>query len=352
MNQRAYLATKERADLASMLRKNGVPVERIWDLQDRPDDLELAAPLLFSKLPELRSHGARCDAMMIIRKSQIDPLLLIGEMKRVRPQIESDHKLPHNFSALTIKEQDRLRAEHFEKFNGYAEYGWHIGEAIRIRMNPAVYDQTTLILKDPRYSIARRMLPEALVKIKSKRQETVELLCSLIDDPDITPNVIETLARAKATETIPLIQPCTESPIPLVKREAQKAIKKLEKLRDKQIKPTKPPALTEVTSGPPDGLIESSMNFDAEQIPAFLGKVFKQLQNVDRRVASEVRDVLLTMEIDEERAFTFEVTLNDRLSSVYLRLFMDDEDAADLALYAEPDIAAIIDQVMEASMMR
>ncbi|MEM6456011.1 MAG: hypothetical protein AAF772_13030 [Acidobacteriota bacterium] len=194
------------------------------------------------------------------------------------------------------------------------------------------------------------MLPEALVKVKSKRQATIGLLCDLIDDPDITPNVINALALAKAIEALPLIQPYTESPIPLVKREAQKAIKKLEKLRDKQARPSKPPALTEVTSGPPEGLVESSMNAGAEQIPAFLRKVFKRLQGVDRRVAAEVRDVLLVMDVDEERAYAFDVTRDDRSTTVYLHLFMDDEDAADLALYAEPDVAAIIDQVMASEM--
>ncbi|MEM6456030.1 MAG: hypothetical protein AAF772_13125 [Acidobacteriota bacterium] len=192
------------------------------------------------------------------------------------------------------------------------------------------------------------MLPEALVKVKSKRNETIELLCDLIDDPDITPNVIDALARVKAVDAIPRIQPYADSPIPLVKREAQKAIKKLEKLRDKPAKPTKPPALTAVTSGPPEDRVESSMNLDAEKVPALFRKIVKSLQKVDRRVAAEVRDVLLTMEIDEERAFTFDVTHDDQPSTVHLRLFMDDEDAADVALYAEPGVAAIVDQVMAA----
>ncbi|MEM6454927.1 MAG: hypothetical protein AAF772_07515 [Acidobacteriota bacterium] len=293
----------------------------------------------------------KSDIIRAIATTKIDPSYLIAELKRIRPKIVHDYKAPDDNWKLKGDDWDRAQQERLKKSNGYTRYGASIAEAIRLRMNTSVYADTALIVQDKGYATARKMLPEALTKIKSKRITTIKLLCDLINDPDITPHVISALARAKAIEALPLIQPYTGSPIPLVKREAQKAIKKLEKLRDKQAKPAKPAALTEAASGPPDDLIESSMNFDAEQIPKFLRKAFKQLQKVDRRVASEVRDVLLTMEIDEERAFTFDVTHNDEASTVHLHLFMDDEDAADLALYAEPAIAAIINQVMDADMM-
>ncbi|MEM6454397.1 MAG: hypothetical protein AAF772_04815 [Acidobacteriota bacterium] len=351
MSKHAEQVKKERLWVNDELARNNLNPDPLWRIDKDSGDLRAAIPLLVDILPRLSTCGAKVDIIHVLTDLSVEPRIFVNEMHRIKSLIEKDAKLPNELLALERSRQEALRSEHEKNTNGYARYGWNVAEAIRSSMKAYIYIEVVEILKDPAYSTARQMLPEALLKVKSKHQETIGLLCDLIDDPDITPNVIDALARAKAIEAIPLIQPYIESPIPLVKREAQKAIKKLEKLHDKPAKPAKPPALTEVTSGPPDGLIESSMNVDAEQIPKFLRKVFKQLQKVDRRVASEVRDALLTMEIDEERTFTFEAIHSDQSSTVYLHLFMDDEDAADLALYAEPDIAAIIDQAMGVDMM-
>ena len=73
------------------------------------------------------------------------------------------------------------------------------------------------------------MLAYALSRMRSRRDEAVQVLVRCLGDEDICTHAIDALARTKAVEAIPDIEAHVDSPNRLVRSEARKAVKKLRK---------------------------------------------------------------------------------------------------------------------------
>ena len=86
------------------------------------------------------------------------------------------------------------------------------------------------IIADPGYGAARQMLVLLVGRLKVER--ALPLLIRLLDDPSMTAHAIIALGRFRREELRPHFERFAACPDPLCRREAQKALARLEKPKD------------------------------------------------------------------------------------------------------------------------
>jgi hypothetical protein len=99
--------------------------------------------------------------------------------------------------------------------------------------------------------------------------------------------------------------------------------------------------------GPAD-LVESSMNFDLEDVEPFLISVAHHLDagftpDIARSLAAEIAG----MKIDAETVHEYTVSFQDQQVPLRIRIVMDDTEAPDLYLFAPSALAKQIDKELE-----
>ena len=173
---------------------------------------------------------------------------------------------------------------------------WQLGsiilDATSARDKDHVDDLKDVIL-DPRFGKARQMLPYALAKIKSKREEAIEtLIKALALDDDITPQVISSLRKLKATEAADAIMPFATHRWRLVETQARKALKAF------GVTPEDPkPVGIKVTRKRLKW--EASINLDPENVPVLLGMVNDALTECGNVRISEHEVTAITQAFEE-----------------------------------------------------
>lgn len=137
--------------------------------------------------------------------------------------------------ALTVKEAKGIANnplfEEYNKTNVISNSGirWVIGNAFTVIIRAEDVDRILEIVSNKVNGISRQMFVMALGKIKSRKADIENVLIDLLDDDDVCTHAINTLGKLKSVKTKPLLMTLTEHSRPLVRKEAVKALKKIEK---------------------------------------------------------------------------------------------------------------------------
>lgn len=102
---------------------------------------------------------------------------------------------------------------------------WTIGNALEVVFDDASFDALAELAQDRRYGKARQMIVLGLGK--SKRPEAVDVLLSLVDDPDVDGHAIKALGKLKPSAARAALEAKLDDKRAWVRGEARKALAKL-----------------------------------------------------------------------------------------------------------------------------
>lgn len=109
---------------------------------------------------------------------------------------------------------------------------WAIGNTMEVIANDEVLDDIIAIIDDKSNGKAREMFAVSLGNMKDPK--VVPYLVNLLDDEDMTGHAIMGLSKLKAVSTIDDIRKAENHPRTWVRKEAQKTVRKFEKIIEKQ----------------------------------------------------------------------------------------------------------------------
>jgi hypothetical protein len=195
--------SKAEAPVVADLVNAGFPVESVWDLFNKRLNYRDAIPILLEWLPKISNQGAK------------EGIVRALSVKWAKPDA----------APLLVREFHRIEDP------GGSSLGWAIGNALEVVADDAVFDDLVEIVRDPSYGRARQMIAVALGKMKDPR--AVDVLLGLLDDEDVTGHAIMALGRLGAQEARPAIEGCLSHSKPWVRKEAKKALAKIDKARNR-----------------------------------------------------------------------------------------------------------------------
>ena len=109
---------------------------------------------------------------------------------------------------------------------------WAIGNTMEAIANDEVLDDIIVIINDKSNGKSREMFVAALGNMKDSKVEPY--LVNLLDDEDLSGYAIMALSKLEAISTIEAIRKAEKHSKPWVRKEAQKTIRKFEKILEKQ----------------------------------------------------------------------------------------------------------------------
>jgi HEAT repeat protein len=109
---------------------------------------------------------------------------------------------------------------------GYSSLKWAIGNALSIVANDSVYKEIINLVQDTRNGKAREMLVIALGEMKEPQVEDV--LINLLSDEQMVGYAIIALGKLKSKKAFPEIEKFQLHSEPWIRREAKKALTKIE----------------------------------------------------------------------------------------------------------------------------
>lgn len=132
--------------------------------------------------------------------------------------------------ALAVKEAiGKANSKLIEEYNRVSKdlafYRWAIGSTIYYTVTEDAVDGILLIVQNRDNGISRQMFVAALGKVKSYKAE--DTLIMLLDDEDVLSQTIEALGRIKSKKAKEKIEMLSNHPKLLIKKEVQKALKRL-----------------------------------------------------------------------------------------------------------------------------
>lgn len=194
----------ETTRVTQLLRKRGIDVGSLGELVETRVPRE-AVPVLVMALPtantpEVRRTIVRCLTDTAARGLAAQPLV----RELFRAQAEGDE-----FTA------------------------WLVGNALAQVGDDSVSAQILVALQDRRLGSARETLAEALGRAK-KRPEVVSALLELLEEGEVTGHAIRALGKLGAWEAAERIAPFLSNGASWVRREAAKALERMEKARARE----------------------------------------------------------------------------------------------------------------------
>jgi HEAT repeat protein len=189
---------KDEADLIKLeLAKVGVFINDIYELVNTSKPYPNAIPVLL----DLLKYGIKNR----IVKEGVIRALAVKEAKGIACTVllEEYNRLP--------KDEMLLR--------------WTIGNTVFITISDNDVNGILTIVQNKENGYSRQMFVAALGKTTSEEAEDV--LIKLLDDEEVTPHALEALGRMKSNKAKQSIMALLKHPKSLIRKEAQKALKKL-----------------------------------------------------------------------------------------------------------------------------
>lgn len=188
-------AVEEEMCIVRALREAGVNVSSVWDLVKTPQ--AKAIPVLVDFVGR---DLQPCVKEAVIRALSITPAKPIA----LRPMIQEFRRpnLP-----------DSLR--------------WTIGNALEVLTSEEEAQELLKLATNEQYGTARQMLVVGLGKLRCP--QAVDTLVGLLDDEDVQGHAIMALGKLRAVRAKPRIEPFLNSPRAWVRREAKKALERIDK---------------------------------------------------------------------------------------------------------------------------
>lgn len=187
----------EANKIKSELAKVGITVNDIYDLVNTDKPYPAAVPVLLDLLQEGIEHIG-------IKEGVIRALAVKEAIGKASPVLLDEYsKIP--------KDKMFLR--------------WAIGNTIYITITEDDVERILPIVQDKENGMSRQMFVAALGKVTSGKTEDV--LIKLLDDEEVAAQALEALGRMKSKKAREKILTLTSHPKAVIKKEAQKALKKL-----------------------------------------------------------------------------------------------------------------------------
>lgn len=106
-------------------------------------------------------------------------------------------------------------------------YKWAIGNALSVVADDSVFDDIVKLVKDKQHRRAREMVAVALGNMKNP--QAVDVLIDLLQDEEVAGHALIALRKLRPLKARPYIEPFLNHPTTWVRKEAQKAIEKIDK---------------------------------------------------------------------------------------------------------------------------
>jgi HEAT repeat protein len=166
---------EENARVCEALRFVSVDIKSVYDLVNTSARYDDAIPILIGLLPEVRHPRIRegiARALTVKEAAAMTPEL-IREFLRV------DSRTPQEESAK-----------------------WAIGNAIATTARERDIPDVIRLMADTRHGITRAMLPLALGRTKTHKEEAITALLSALNDDELVPQAARMLAKMAVTEAV------------------------------------------------------------------------------------------------------------------------------------------------------
>ena len=132
--------------------------------------------------------------------------------------------------SLTVKEARGVAApaliREFRRPGVSSGYRWTTGAALEMVADDAVFDEVVEIATDRSTGRDRQMVVLALARMGNPM--AVGVLRDLLDDDNVAGHAVMALGRLKAREVRPAIEHMLKHPTPWIRKEAKKALGKLD----------------------------------------------------------------------------------------------------------------------------
>lgn len=188
-------SNKINAELA----KIGIIVDNIYDLVNTNKPYREAIPVLINLLKECKEPSSIKEG--IVR-------------------------------ALAVKEaagkaNSTLLDEYDKTPKDRASFRWAIGNTISVIITHDDVSRILPIIQNKENGISRQMFVLALGKAKEKKSEFEDILIKLLDDDEVASHALDALGKIKSQKAKEKISTLINHPRSLIRKEAQKALKKI-----------------------------------------------------------------------------------------------------------------------------
>ena len=189
---------EDRENVRAALEQVGVEISDIWDLVNSRATPKPAVDTLIGLLTEIE-----------------DPKIKEGIVRAL-----ADRK------ARGIAVRPLLEA--MGESHGNRSLCWAIGNTLSVLVQPSdeVFEELEALIVDSDLGAGRQMLTDALVKVRHPR--AVEVLLSILNQEEMTGHAINALGRLRALDARTPIAAHLESPNRWVRKEAKKAIARID----------------------------------------------------------------------------------------------------------------------------
>jgi hypothetical protein len=214
-------------------------------------------------------------------------------------------------------------------------------------------DFANSIEKDRVHDIGRMMLEKrygdlrgdfTMVLCKIGGKDAIAYLQKGARDTDIASLSLWALARMKVDGTLELCEAALKDPKIHYKDAIKETYDKLKRRAAK--KPTGPSHA--IDKPVPKGLDEWSANLDIPQVSKVLRYVAKYVDSgFGKAEIAEVRAATDELDVDQDARFRFDVKSGGKPAAIWIEVFMDDENAPDLAIFGPKDLIDKLDEATE-----
>lgn len=181
-------------------------------------------------LKEIRDKGVEIESindLMYINKNYKDLIPILLKYLNI---FRKENEKAFIVSCLGVKgftEATNSLINEFHNSSDNSELKWTIGNTMSLILDKNSEDAMIKIVQKKEHGDSRQMFVIALGKLKSKK--ALPILLKLINDPDVSGHVIKALSFFDDAHIIPYIEPFTNHKMTWIKKEADKAIKKIKK---------------------------------------------------------------------------------------------------------------------------
>jgi HEAT repeat protein len=106
---------------------------------------------------------------------------------------------------------------------------WAIGNALSIVADDSVFQDIVALVRDKRHGPGREMVVEALANMRNP--QAVDVLCELLADEEVAAHAVVALGKLKAARARPQIEPFLNHSEGWVRKEAKRALAKIDKAK-------------------------------------------------------------------------------------------------------------------------
>ncbi len=182
------------ADLAQV----DFTLDMVSDLFNKKLNYKVAIPILLRWLPRMDNMAVKADIVRALSVRWAKPAaapVLVEEFRRAPP--------------------------------GDSSLKWAIGNALAVVADDSVFNEVVGFVRDRRHGTARQMIVVALGNMTNP--SAVDVLIELLADEEIAGHALMALGKLKSKKARPHIEPFLNAPRSWVRKEAKRALSKIDK---------------------------------------------------------------------------------------------------------------------------